>query len=185
MRDLRAGGNTTVTACDVDAIVLTHPCSHTQVVIKPDEPLPFTDETFDVIANDTTFEHIENPELVSRELLRTLRPAGYICARTPNRFGYLRPASGLFPNRLHIWLLGYFQPDRKAEDVFPTRYKLNSGAQIKRWFSGCDVYHYFDSAEPAYYFGRKAFYHIFFLIHKLVPASLATGICFFIKKPSQ
>ena len=184
-RYLRLEGHTTVTACDVDAVVLSHPCSDAKVVIKPDEPLPFADEIFDVIVSDRTFEHIANPELVSNELLRILKPGGYICARTPNRFGYVRLASGLVPNRLHIWLLRYVQPDRKVEDVFPTHYKLNSPGQIKRWFPECSIYHYYDNAEPAYYFGIKALYRILLLIHKVAPAFLATAICFFIRKPSR
>jgi len=74
------------------------------------------------------------------------------------------------------------QPDREAEDIFPTVYKLNSESQVKRCFSNCDVYSYFDSAEPAYHFGSRILYVLFAVWHKNMPEILATSICFFIRK---
>lgn len=117
--DLRSTG-ATVTVCDVDQVVLTHPCSHAQVVISAGQPLPFADGAFDIIVSDMTFEHIEDPAQVAGELLRILRPGGYVCARTPNRFGYVRVMANLIPNRLHVAALRRVQPSRKPEDVFPT-----------------------------------------------------------------
>ena len=184
MHDLRTTG-ATVTACDVDEVVLTHPCSHSQVVIKPDAPLPFPDATFDVIVSDMTFEHIEAPARVGAELLRVLKPGGYICARTPSRTGYVRLVSGLIPNWLHVAALKRIQPGRKAEDVFPIYYRLNSPAQVRAAFPGCEVYHYYHSAEPAYYFGRKSLYAMLQAFHKLMPAKMATAVCFFIREPAK
>lgn len=184
LRDLRSAG-ATVTACDVDAVVLTHPCSHRQVVISPSEPLPFADGAFDVIVSDMTFEHIEESARIASELLRILKPGGYICARTPNRFGYVRVMASLIPNRLHVAALKRVQPNRKAEDVFPTFYQLNSPSQARRAFAGCDVFHFFDNAEPAYFFSSRSLYAAMLVVHKLMPAFLATGVCFFIRKPAS
>jgi SAM-dependent methyltransferase len=183
MRDLRMGGNAVVTACDIDPVVLTHPCSDTQIVIDPNERVPFADGTFDVIVSDMTFEHIENPGFVSRELVRILKPGGHICARTANRWGYVRLMSRLIPNKMHVSMLQHVQPDRRGEDVFPTRYQLNSPAQIRRWFPSCKLYYYYDSAEPAYYFGTEALYSALALLHRLTPGFLATSLCAFIRKP--
>jgi hypothetical protein len=41
LRDLRTFG-ATVTACDIDDAVLSHPCSQNQVVVRPGNPLPFS-----------------------------------------------------------------------------------------------------------------------------------------------
>jgi SAM-dependent methyltransferase len=182
MRDLRTFG-ANVTACDVDEAVRSHPASHTHVVIKPDERLPFADESFDIVVSDMTFEHIVNAPFVAGELVRVTRPGGMICARTPNRAGYVRLVTGLIPERLQGHLLARAQPERKAEDVFPTVYRMNSLAQVRRLFAGCTVNHYYDAAEPAYYFGNRLIYGAFQFAHKLMPLSLSTGLCLFIKKP--
>jgi SAM-dependent methyltransferase len=181
MRDLRTTG-AAVTACDIDEAVLSHPCSDTQVVIFPGKRLPFADEGFDVIVSDMTFEHIEQGAFVARELLRILRKGGFICARTTNRFGYVRVMTALVPKRLHAPLLRAVQPNRKAEDVFPTVYNMNSPSQVRRLFAGCNVYHFYDSAEPAYYFGNRVLYSMSMLAHKLLPSRLATTVCLFIEK---
>ncbi len=146
LQDLRSSG-AKVTAADVDDAVLTHPGSHEQVLIKPNAPLPFEDGAFDLIVSDNTFEHLEDPDFVAKELLRVLKVGGYICARTPNRLGYVRLLSGLVPNRLHSFVLKWVEPDRKEEDVFPTFYRLNSPRQAKQVFGGKLVYYYYDSSR--------------------------------------
>jgi SAM-dependent methyltransferase len=182
MRDLRMPG-AIVTACDVDEVVLTHPCSHKQVVIKPDKPLPFADETFDLLVSDMTFEHIENPSQISQELLRIMKPHGYLCVRTVNRFGYVRVMAELIPSGLHLKVIAGAQGHRKLIDVFPAYSRLNSLGQIRQFFPECEVYHYFDSADPAYYFGSELVYRTLQLWHKLAPSFFATSVCFFIRKP--
>jgi SAM-dependent methyltransferase len=184
LRDLRSGG-ATVTACDVDRVVLTHPCSHRQIVVYPSEPLPFADHAFDVIVSDMAFEHIENATQMANELLRVLKPGGYVCARTPNRLGYVRMMASLIPNQLHVTTLRRVQPDRKPEDVFPTFYRLNSPEQVRRAFVGCDVFYFFDCAEPAYFFSSRALYTALLIFHKMMPTFLAPGICLFIRKPTS
>jgi SAM-dependent methyltransferase len=181
LQDLRFEG-AEVTAADVDPVVLSHPCSHRQVVIEPGKPLPFADGAFDVIVSDVTFEHVDDPARVAAELMRVLRPGGYICARTPNRRGYVKLITGLIPNRLHVRFLRRIQPERLAEDVFPTRYRLNSLADIRRHFQGAEIYHYFDSAEPSYYFGNPILYRLFLAFHRLLPDAFATSLCLFIRK---
>lgn len=182
LRDLRTTG-AVVTACDIDRAVMTHPCSHRQVMIRPLQKLPFEDCSFDVIVSENTFEHIEDAEFVSQELQRILRPGGIICARTPNRLGYLRFFSDLVPNGLHAKVLARVQPDRKAEDVFPTVYKMNSPAQIRSLFQGCEIVHYYTIGEPSYFFGNGIVYAGFKLLHALLPVRFAPAISFFIKKP--
>lgn len=181
LQDLRQYG-TEVWACDPDPVVQDHPCSDHQIVIEPGKPLPMEDGFFDMIVSDVTFEHVADPAAVAEELLRVLRPGGVICARTPNRFGYAKLLTQIVPNSLHVRFLGVIQPGRKAEDIFPTVFKLNSVGAVKRHFPGCDVYWYRDSAEPAYYFGNSLLYRLGLFVHKLLPDVLSTSICFFIVK---
>ncbi len=40
----------------------------------------------------------------------------------------------LVPNRLHVAVLKRLQPGRPAEDVFPTRYAMNTHRDLRRLF---------------------------------------------------
>jgi SAM-dependent methyltransferase len=182
LRDLRQFG-AEVWAADVDPVVATHPASHHQVVLEIGKPLPFDDEFFDVIVSDFTFEHIDDPDQVAPELLRVLKPGGFICARTANRHGYIKLAASLVPNRLHVKALGRIQPHRDEKDVFPTVYKMNTVSQIRTLFPGCELHWYRDSADPAYFFNSGLLYRLFRFVHWVLPERFATIICFFIRKP--
>lgn len=181
VQDLRQFG-AEVWAADVDPVVGTHPASHHQVVLHIGQPLPFEDEFFDVIVSDWTFEHIDDPEQVARELQRILKPGGYICARTVNRHGYIRLATGLVPNRLHARALGRIQPNREVHDIFPTVYKMNTVSAIRRLFPECEVRWYRDKAQPAYFFNNALVYRLFRVVHWALPDAWAPTICFFIRK---
>ena len=63
-----------------------------------------------------------------------LKPGGWICARTPNRWGLISVAARAVPNRLHVATLRRLQPGRLAEDVFPTRYAMNTQRDLGRLF---------------------------------------------------
>ena len=181
LQDLRFN-DAHVIACDIDPVVKNHPCSHEQIIIQKDLKLPFEDEKFDLIVSDVTFEHIEHPEIVSRELQRVLRKGGYICVRTPNATGYVKIFTQLTPNKLHSKFLKYIQPNRREEDIFPTAYKMNTVSSIKKLFPNCAIYFYRDYAEPAYFFGSEVIYRILLFFHKVLPDYFGTSLCVFIKK---
>ena len=181
LQDLRQTG-AEVWAADVDPVVESHPCSDHQVHFDPNKPLPFEDGQFDVIVSDMVFEHILDPAAMTAELRRILKPGGWICARTPNKWGYLTMCSRMVPNALHDRLLRYIQPFRKAEDVFPTVYRLNSPRDLKRHFPEDQVSWYYDIAEPAYHFNRRLVYRMFLLMHRLLPPKFAVCVCLFVQK---
>ena len=133
LRDFRDRG-VRVTAADIEPAVLEHPASDEQVLMKPGERLQFDDNSFDVIVSDWVFEHVDNVDQVCGELQRITKPGGWICARTPNRFGYISLFTSLIPDRLHTAVLKYVQPGRLEEDEFPTVYKLNSVSAVKKYF---------------------------------------------------
>jgi SAM-dependent methyltransferase len=141
----------------------------------------------DAIICDHTFEHVDNPESFVEEMGRLLRPGGWVCARTPNRWGYIGLATNLVPNSAHVQVLTKAQPDRKAEDVFPTTYRMNTRAAIARLFpeSEWDTFMYSVNAEPAYFGNSARVVRAVDVITSRMPQALgATWHIFLRKKPA-
>jgi len=176
-----------VIACDVDEAVLHNPGADEAVVIQPEAPLPFADETFDLIVSDFVFEHIAKPALVSTELHRILKPGGWICARTPNRYCLVSLLTRLIHNSRHSRLLRWVQPERKSIDVFPTVFKLNSKRAIAHWFGldAFDNYTYRYEAEPSYFFNRRAVFALMLLINRLSPPVMKSNLFVFLRKKQR
>lgn len=174
-----------VDGCDPDPVVRENPTLDAASVIEIGKALPYEDGRFDLIVSRYVFEHIAEPEWAAAELLRVLKPGGWICAMTPNKWGYVAIASRLVPNRLHSKVLSRVQPGRPSRDVFPTAYRLNRPADVRRYFGGsAEVYHYSTSAVPSYHFGSIALMRLLQLLHRLTPSVLDVGLRFFIRKRS-
>ena len=172
-----------VDGCDVDPVVMSNRTLDEAKVIDAEQLLPYDDDTFDLIVSRYVFEHIADPARVSSELLRVTKPGGWICAITPNKWGYVALAARMVPNRLHSTALKSIQPNRKEEDVFPTVYRLNSPSDLKRHFGGgADVYWFRTSATPTYHFGKLLLYRGMQLLHRVLPKQLDKGLCIFIQK---
>jgi SAM-dependent methyltransferase len=137
---------------DLDEVVLENPFLDEAKVIRAGEPYPFSDNTFDLILADCVIEHIDDPIEFASEITRVLKPGGWFCARTPNRWGMIGVFTGLVPNRAHAGLLAKLQHDRQARDVFPTRYRLNSLARLRCAFpkGHWEHYSYISNPEPPY-----------------------------------
>ena len=174
-----------VVGCDVDAAIFENTEVDEAVQIDPDENLPFNDEEFDLIVSDFTFEHIQNSEHVAIQLARILKPGGWLCARTPNKYGYKSIATQLVGNSgLKQILLGKVQPDRDSVDMFPTVFKLNTKRQLKKHFPDNQfshfVYYYF--SEPSYFFNSKFLYWTMSVFDRLLPKCLYSNLFIFIRK---
>ena len=172
-----------VEGCDIDPAVLDNPYLDHAALFDPAKPLPYPDASFDLIFSNWVFEHIADPVTASAELLRVLKPGGWICAVTPNKFGYIALAARLAGNSRHVPLLKHIQPDRLDFDVFPTVYKLNTPAAIRRYFGAhADVTVYGMSSEPSYHFNSRLIYLAFNLLHKFTPSRFHTALFVFIRK---
>jgi SAM-dependent methyltransferase len=88
-----------------------------------DEPLPFGDESFDVVVAGELLEHVRHPDRLVGEVRRVLRPGGRFVASVPNAFR--------LKNRLRF-LLG-----RKPEDD-PTHLHMYSSADVRALLEGFD-----------------------------------------------
>ena len=172
-----------VHGCDPDPSVLQNETLDSAEVVEIGKRLPYPDDYFDLIVSRYVFEHVDDPEWAAGELLRVLKPGGWICAMTPNKWGYVALAARLVPNRLHARTLARVQPGRLSQDVFPTVYKLNRPSAVRRYFGhAADVFHYSTSPIPAYHFGSMAMFRALQLLHRLTPPPFDVGLRFFIRK---
>jgi SAM-dependent methyltransferase len=173
-----------VVASDVDPAVLSNRSVDAVVHTAADQPLPFADASFDLIVADYVFEHIQDPQQVANELDRILAPGGWICARTPNALGYIPFCSRLVNNRFHVKLLERVQPNRKAVDVFPTVYRLNTLGAIRKYFPAArfENYAYRYDAEPSYFFGSKVVFACLRFIDWLLPPQCSSQLFVFVRK---
>lgn len=105
-----------------------------QAIVWRGGPIPLPTDSVDVVVSDWVFEHIENPAFTVAELKRVVRSGGWICARTPNKWGYIGVFGRLVPVRWHSRLVGALQDDRETRDVFPTFYRLNTLKEYRRLF---------------------------------------------------
>lgn len=175
-----------VDGCDVDPAVLTNPTLDAAQLFAPGEPLPYEDNRFDIVVSRYVFEHIQDPHWAARELLRVTKPGGWICAVTPNKWGYVALAARLVPNRVHQRLLRRIQPHRKDEDVFPTVYRLNRPRDVRRAFgSSAELFHYSTSAVPSYHFGSPLVFRLLLLLHRFLPPMLDLSLALFIRKEDE
>jgi SAM-dependent methyltransferase len=94
--------------------------------------IPMDDASVDLCVSDWVVEHLPSPRTFLAECARVIRPGGYLCFRTPNRFHYSSLGASMIPARHHHTvrrLLGHFHD---AEDVFPTYYRCNTRARCDR-----------------------------------------------------
>ena len=173
-----------VIACDVDEVVLENPGADETVVIQPDVELPFADGTFDLIVADYVFEHIADPVLVSAELRRILRPGGWMCARTPNKYCLISLLTRMIRNTQHKRVLRWAQPERQSIDVFPTVFKLNSRRAIANIFipEAFDNFTYGYEAQLSYFFNSRSVFALILLLNRLTPPGMKSGLFVFLRK---
>jgi SAM-dependent methyltransferase len=175
-----------VIGVDVDQVILDNNFLDEAHVINGGAALPISSASIDLIVSDWTFEHIENPKFVAAELSRVLKPGGWICARTPNRWGYIGLGTNIVPNRLHTRILKRLQPGsyRDERDIFPTVYQMNTMRIICRLFpeDHFENFSYTYSSEPVYFGDLALAWRIMKILFSIVPSSLQSYLFIFLRK---
>lgn len=173
-----------VVGADVDPVVINNPLLDEAHVIEPGAALPFADNSFDVIVCDWVIEHMEDVAGLVGEIERVLKPGGWFCARTPNKWGYIGLTARLTPKALARSVLGSVQPGRQERDVFRKYYRCNTLGAVadsfptSRW-ENCS---YSGAATPAYHGGRRVLFRAIELFQKLAPSGMNTVLFVFIRK---
>lgn len=173
-----------VIGLDVDEAISDHPFLDERHVIAADGVLPVPYNSADIIVSDWVFEHVQNPEPFARELSRVLKPGGWLCARTPNRWGYVGIGARVVPNRLHTRILRHLSPSRHDVDVFPVVYRLNTKRDIQKYFpqNTWVNYSYFSNPTPKYFGPSRFLFKLFEIYQNVAPHALKTDLIVVLKK---
>lgn len=173
-----------VIGLDVDDAAASNPFISEFRKLSVGQNWPVEDESVGLVVADYVLEHVEDPEAFVKECSRVLKPGGYVCIRTPNRFGYVALASQCVPNRLHAAVAGKVQVSREARDVFPTFYRCNSRRRMLALMSGegLDAVVFRTEAEPFYFQFSTLLYRLFSVVHRALPSPLQSTLLAFARK---
>jgi SAM-dependent methyltransferase len=173
-----------VIGVDVYDGVNEHPYLDESHVVPPGGRLPLPDQSVDIVVADWVFEHIDDPAQVAGEMQRVLRPGGWLCARTVNRWGYVAIGATIIPNSLHRRVLGGLVPTGKPDDVFDTRYRLNSIGALNRHFPAHDWTNcsYVSNSLPRYFGKSLGMLRLFDFVHWLTPPPFKTDLFAFLQR---
>ena len=171
-------------AFDVDPAVLNNIVTKHRFHAEVGAPLPFEDESFDAITSWYALEHVEDAVFYAGEIARVLKPGGWFCAGTPNKWGYHGIGARLIPNSWHARLLKFFSPHRKEVDTFPTAHRMNTIADLKRLFPEDRFLHAsFTLKQPPDYHGERMWLaRLWILYDWLMPRALHPCLQVFIQK---
>lgn len=168
---------------DVDDAVEQNPYVDRTAWAGIGQRLPFPDQHFDLIYSWAVLEHIADPEFYAHEIDRILKPGGWFCAWTPNKWGYVGMAARMVPNDWHVGWLRTFQPERSEVDTFPTAYKLNTIGDVGRHFDGYENASYIWTGPPVYHGNKLWLAALIRAYNKLAPYSMGQSLHVFVRKP--
>lgn len=178
------GDGRTVIAADPDPVVLENRSADDCLVMPDERTIPLPDGTVDCVVANWVLEHVADPVAMAHEIDRVLAPGGWLCAQTPNRHGYIAFGARVVPNALHVRVLSRLQPQREARDVFPTYYRMNSRAALRRLFPGYLHAVYGVQGPPLYLGSAATTYRVARVVLDALPSSLAGVLLVFLRKPS-
>lgn len=136
--------------------------------------LPLADGTAQVVAAIETIEHLENPRAFLRELVRVLRPGGWIVVSTPNQLSLL--------SKMCLVLKNQFAAFQEAPGLYPAHLTALLEMDLLRMATECGL----TNSSIAYsQQGRVpgAPWHYPRLLSRLLPRALSDNVLLLARKP--
>jgi SAM-dependent methyltransferase len=93
-------------------------------------PLPFSDESFDLVYANFVVEHLRHPEVTFREWRRILRPSGGLVLLTSNASNPYLAGARVLPERVRV-VAKRVGPGVATRDVFPASYRANKPKTLR------------------------------------------------------
>jgi SAM-dependent methyltransferase len=148
---------------------------------------PVESASIDLLMSEAVLEHVRDPNVFFSECSRVVKPGGYICLRTPNRWSYVSLVAMLIPNSRHAGVVNFVQPGRKAKDVFPTYYRANTIRSLKKLmkahqFEGCAYRHI---GEPNYLGFSQWTYAMGVYLHRWLPSPFWPALFVFARRTAN
>ncbi len=103
-----------VIGIDPDEAVFANPTLDEALRMDPDGAIPLPDASVDVVVSCAVLEHVSNPKKTASEITRVLKPGGWFCAYTPNKWGYVGICVRMVPNALHARMVKHANPTRRC-----------------------------------------------------------------------
>jgi ubiquinone/menaquinone biosynthesis C-methylase UbiE len=109
--------------------------------LATDGAIPFSDNTFDLVASYMVMEHVASPARFVGEIARVLKPNGVYVGQSIHSLHYVTWIRRLFDLAPHSWVQRLVKTlyGREEHDTFPTCYRLNRRGSIARFASDCGL----------------------------------------------
>jgi SAM-dependent methyltransferase len=171
---------------DPDPVVLENPFLDEAYVMNSDGSIPLPNSSVDLIVAYAVLEHVADPRRIVSEARRVLKPGGWFCAWTPNKYGYVGMSARIVPNRFHARIVAAAVPGggRTERDVFPVVYRMNTKAAIRAVFGEQDFedFSFYDNGPPAYHFNNMLIARFWLIVMTLLPKAMAKSLFVFVRK---
>jgi len=95
------------------------------------EPIPLADGYADLVVSAETIEHVENPRAMMRELVRLVRPGGWVFVTTPNQLS--------LASLLYLVARGEFQYFQKGPGMYPAHITALLEIDLRRIAEECSL----------------------------------------------
>ncbi len=169
--------------CDIDPVVLTNPFLDHAEVIEPGKPLPYPDNNFDIVFARSGVRAHRGPRMACAGIAAHRQTRGLDCGFHPEQVRLLRRGGQNGAQQTARRRPQQDSAGRKAEVVFPTHYRLNTAALLRKAFGEhALVFVSYVSSEPAYHFGKPLVYRAVKWLNKHLPNSLQPVILVYIRK---
>ncbi|MGN6545248.1 MAG: class I SAM-dependent methyltransferase [Aureliella sp.] len=93
------------------------------------------DRLYDLATMRMVAEHVTDPHNFLSTLASMVKPGGHVVLVTPYKWSLVSVLAQLVPSNLHAACVRLLTPEREAQHVFPTYYKLNTYTDLKQHFA--------------------------------------------------